>query len=78
MYSSYAWSKLIYCVFVFHLWIIFTYPIIEFHLQAVWIIVYTMMFIVLKGRKQCSLVEFLFWEGVDVVAYPIAVKSQLF
>ncbi len=40
MYSSYAWSKLIYCVFVFHLWIIFTYPIIEFHLQVVWIIVY--------------------------------------
>jgi len=37
-----------------------------------------MMFVVLKGRKWCSLVEFLFWEGVDVVAYPIALKSQLF
>jgi hypothetical protein len=32
MYYFYAWSKLIYCVFLFHLWIIFTYPIIEFHL----------------------------------------------
>jgi hypothetical protein len=40
MNFSYAWSKLIFCVFIFHLWIIFTYPIIEFHLLLAQIIVY--------------------------------------
>jgi hypothetical protein len=35
------------------------------------------MFATLKGRKWCSLVGFLSWEGVDVVTYLIASKPQL-
>jgi hypothetical protein len=34
-----------------------------------------MMFVILKGRKQCSLVGFLFWKGVNVVVYLI-VQNQ--
>jgi len=36
------------------------------------------MFAVLKGKKQCFLVGFLFREGADVVAYLTTRKSQLF
>ncbi len=39
---------------------------------------YTTMFVALKARKQCPPMGFLFQEGVDVVVYPTAPKSQLF
>ncbi len=36
------------------------------------------MFAVLMGRKECSLIGFIFLEGADVIAYLIALESQLF
>ncbi len=36
---------------------------------------YVMTFVALKGGNSCSLVGFLFEEGVDIVAYLIVGKS---
>jgi hypothetical protein len=79
MNSFYAWSKFIYCVFIFHLWIIF---IQSLSFICSWFILlfvdHAMMFVALKDRKRSSPIGFLFWKGADVVAYLIAPESQLF
>jgi hypothetical protein len=79
MNSFYAWGKLIYCVSIFHLWIIFI-QLLSFICSWFRLLFanYAMMFAALKGRKWCSPIGFLFWKGDDVVAYQIAPKSQLF
>jgi len=67
----YTWSKLIYCVFIVHPWIIITYLIIEFAYNWFGLLFanYTTMFATLKGRKWCSLIRFLFQEHANVVTY---------
>jgi hypothetical protein len=74
MYSSYAWSKLIYCVFLFHLWIILFIQLLNFTCSwfGLLFVDHPTMFVVLMGRKWCSLIGFFFLQGADVVAYLIA------
>jgi len=75
----YSWGILIYYVFGVHPLIIFKYPIIEFCLYLVWIIVCRLCNNVYnsKGKKWCPLIGFLFREGVDVIAYLTTLESQL-
>jgi hypothetical protein len=75
----YAWGKLIYCVSIFHLWIIFI-QLLSFTCSWFRLLFAdcVMLFATLKGRKQCSLIGFFFWKGVNVIVYLIVLESQLF
>jgi hypothetical protein len=69
MNSFDASNKIIYCVFVIHPSIIFTYPITKFCLQL--FADHVTMFATLKGRKQCCVVGSLFRKATNVVTYLI-------
>jgi hypothetical protein len=79
MNSLYAWVRLIYCVFIFQLWIIFI-QLLSFTCSwfRLLFVDHAAMFAILKGRKWCSSIGFLFWKGVNVATYLIALESELF